>query len=60
MELPGTPKSPQVAPQIDRILVKSCFGVFEVLDVLRFRRAGWAFFGLLPEGGELSAFFDVR
>jgi hypothetical protein len=90
LSVSGTPKSPQVATQIDRILSKGCFAVFEAwkkcksqksnikivelppcgnaflnfaLCTLIFelsRHAGWAFLGLLPEGGELSAFFDVR
>ena len=50
LSVSGTPKSPQVAPEIDRILVKRCFAVFEALHVLRFRQAGCVFFGLLPEG----------
>jgi hypothetical protein len=54
------PKSPQVVPEIDRIMSKNRFAAFEALRVLRFRHASWAFLGLLPEGRELSAFFDVR
>jgi hypothetical protein len=69
----NTPKSPQVVPQIDRILSKRCFAVFEAAQAVpratlhvalpwqgHFALSARGLGVFLAESGELSAFFDVR